>query len=501
MRRSITVFLLPVLASLTLAAVAQNYPPPPPPNDPGPGYDDQGYQDQQPYYQPPPDGGYEDQTAYDDQSYPDQGGYDIQAADQSDNLADNRGPVDESVFYGELSPYGRWIQRGSYGWVWEPTRVAVGWRPYSEGHWVETDYGWTWVSDEPWGWATYHYGRWTLDQEYGWLWVPGTEWGPAWVSFQEGNGYVGWAPLPPSIGFRAGFGIQIGGLSLSAEINPLAYSFVPEHSFLNERIRDEIAPPARNVTFIRGSRNITNIRVENNRVVNRSIPEERIQQATGRPVHRYQLTEVRSPAQGRVARVQGDQVTMYRPAPTLAPARPAVTPPAVIQRRQQLMQQRQGQTAVQPQPQMGQPQPGRAPQPQTGPRLSGADLDRKHQVEQQQLQARQNAERSRLQQEHQQQQANQQTRGKAPDLPAQQQAEQRALQEQQQREQQLLQARHQRERQAPQATQNRPPAQQQRQQQPQQQPRETQQRRNREQERAREEQQQRDKQPPPPPQR
>ncbi|HEX3526748.1 MAG TPA: DUF6600 domain-containing protein [Thermoanaerobaculia bacterium] len=493
MRRSITAFLLPALASLTLAAAAaaQNYPPPPPPNDPG-SYGDQGYPDQQPYYQPPQDGSYYgnpgDQPGYDDQSYPDQG-YDNHTADQ--------GPVDESVFYGELSPYGRWIQRGSYGWVWEPTRVAVGWRPYTQGHWVETDYGWTWVSDEPWGWATYHYGRWTLDPEYGWLWVPGTEWGPAWVSFQEGNGYIGWAPLPPTVGFRAGFGIEIGGLNLGVEINPLAYSFVPEHSFLNERIRDEIAPPARNVTFMRNTRNITNIRVENDRVVNRSIPEERIQQVTGRPVHHYQLTDVRSPAQGRVARVQGDQLTMYRPAPTLA--RPAITPPAVIQRRQQLMQQRQGGQA-----QQVQPQPGRAPQqpqtmqmPQTTPQLSGADLNRKHQLEQQQLQARQTAERNRLQQEHQQQQAQQQTRGRAPDLPAQQQAEQRAQQEQHQREQQLLNARHQREQQA---AQSRPPAQQQNRQQPQQnQPRETQQRRQREEQRAREDQQQRDKQPPPPP--
>jgi len=488
MKRSIAFLLLPALASLALAAAsaAQSYPP------------DQGYPDQEPYYQPPPDGSYEDQT-YDDQDYPDQTAY--------DNQSDNQGPVDESVFYGELSPYGRWFQRAGYGWVWEPTRVAVGWRPYTQGHWVDTDYGWTWVSDEPWGWATYHYGRWTLDPDYGWLWVPGTEWGPAWVSFQEGNGYIGWAPLPPSVGFRAGFGIQIGGLSLSAEINPLAYSFVSERAFLSERIAVEIAPPARNVTFIRGSRNITNIRVENDRVVNRSFSEERIQQATGRPVHRYRLNEVRNPAQGRVSRVQGDQVTIFRPAPTLVQARPDNTPPAVIQRRQRLAQQRQGGQGGQaqpqaPQPQQVQPQPGRAPQTSQPTRLSGADLDRKHQVEQQQLQARQNAERSRLQQEHQQQQANQQTRGRAPDLPAQQQAEQRALQEQQKREQQLLEARHQRERQTTQANQNRPPGQQGRPAQPQNQnqpQRETQQRRNREQERAREEQQQRDKQPPPPP--
>ena len=86
--------------------------------------------------------------------------------------------------------------------------MAVGWRPYTQGHWVDTDYGWTWISDEPWGWATYHYGRWLADQEYGWLWVPGNQWGPAWVSFQQGGGYVGWAPLPPAVGFQAGIGLQ-----------------------------------------------------------------------------------------------------------------------------------------------------------------------------------------------------------------------------------------------------------------------------------------------------
>lgn len=35
-------------------------------------------------------------------------------------------------------------------------------------------YGWTWFSDEPFGWATYHYGRWAWDSQAGWLWVPGT---------------------------------------------------------------------------------------------------------------------------------------------------------------------------------------------------------------------------------------------------------------------------------------------------------------------------------------
>ncbi|HEY0511266.1 MAG TPA: DUF6600 domain-containing protein [Thermoanaerobaculia bacterium] len=410
------------------------------------GYDNQGYDNQAPYYDPQPDSAYQDQGSYNDPGAYDQGSYDA-----------GQGPVDESVFYGELSPYGRWIQRSGYGWVWEPTRVAVGWRPYTLGHWVDTDYGWTWISQEPWGWATYHYGRWLLDQEYGWLWVPGTEWGPAWVSFQQGGGYVGWAPLPPSVGFQAGIGIQIGGLSLSASIDPYAYSFVPERSFLDERLPSVILPPARNVTFIRSTNNITNIRVVNNRVVNQSLDPRRVEQVTGQPVRRYQLQEVRNPAQGRVARIQGNQISLFRPATTLRQPRADMTPPVALQQRQQRLQQRQpGQ-----QPQPGQPSRGQQPRLQTGqqpqpgqpapnaPRaLAPADLERKHQAEQQQLQSRQEAERNRLQQMHQ---SESQAQGTAAAVAAQHQAEQRALQQQQQREQQMLQARHQREQQAAQA--------------------------------------------------
>src|SRR5438876_10972836 len=71
--------------------------------------------------------------------------------------------VNVSLFYDRLSPYGRWVDESPYGWCWVPARVGPGWRPYSAGYWVYTDYGWTWESDEPWGWAAYHYGRWFYD--------------------------------------------------------------------------------------------------------------------------------------------------------------------------------------------------------------------------------------------------------------------------------------------------------------------------------------------------
>jgi hypothetical protein len=127
----------------------------------------------------PPDLGPDDDIA---QSYDD--GYDPQAYTQ---------------FQDALAPYGTWENDDSYGQVWTPTAAVVGdnFVPYGTGgHWIRSEYGWTWVSDWNWGWAPFHYGRWTMRAGH-WCWVPGTMWGPSWVAWRTGSGYVGWAPLPP----------------------------------------------------------------------------------------------------------------------------------------------------------------------------------------------------------------------------------------------------------------------------------------------------------------
>ena len=100
-------------------------------------------------------------------------------------------------FHAPLAAHGVWLEVGSYGRCWRPASIAVGWRPYAYGHWVWTDCGWYWVSDEPWAWACYHYGGWVYDPLHAWIWVPGIEWAPAWVSWRVGGGYCGWAPLAP----------------------------------------------------------------------------------------------------------------------------------------------------------------------------------------------------------------------------------------------------------------------------------------------------------------
>jgi hypothetical protein len=96
-----------------------------------------------------------------------------------------------------LSPHGRFVDTPEYGSVWVPGGVAPGWRPYTNGRWVYTAHGWTFVSFDDWGWAPFHYGRWVYYPPHGWAWIPGYRWAPAWVSWRFGGGYVAWAPLGP----------------------------------------------------------------------------------------------------------------------------------------------------------------------------------------------------------------------------------------------------------------------------------------------------------------
>jgi hypothetical protein len=60
--------------------------------------------------------------------------------------------------------------------IWYPTSVRSGWAPYVDGEWVYTDYGWTWVSADPFD-APFHYGTWVWVADYGWAWEPGYVWG------------------------------------------------------------------------------------------------------------------------------------------------------------------------------------------------------------------------------------------------------------------------------------------------------------------------------------
>jgi hypothetical protein len=215
-------------------------------------------------------------------------------------------------FHGELASYGAWVEVADYGPAWVP-HVRRGWRPYTVGHWVWTeDYGWLWVSDEPFGWAVFHYGRWYPSPRYGWVWIPGYDWAPAWVAFRYGDGYVGWAPLPPAVEWQVGIGFRVGTAEFDRYVDPRAYCFVPDRAFLDP-VQRHVLPVERNAVIVRATRNVTDYRAAGDRVVNRGIAVDRAQELTHRAIPRARVVDVDSSAAARHAHAGRNEVPVFRP--------------------------------------------------------------------------------------------------------------------------------------------------------------------------------------------
>jgi hypothetical protein len=236
---------------------------------------------------------------------------------------------DAGDFYEPLAPFGRWVHVDSYGWCWYPAYVDNDWRPYTTGYWLWTDGGWYWMSEEPWAWATYHYGRWVWDSYYGWLWVPGVEWAPAWVSWREGGDYIGWAPLPPTCDFGAQRTVIYAEQVVYA---PNTFVFVERRHFC-EPIRPSILIV--NQTIVNKTVNITKIQKVNQVVINQGPRVDDIQRVTKREVPFGQIRDLRADAPSgqrrsipapreRPDRPRDDRMTQVRVANTP----PAVAPPA-----------------------------------------------------------------------------------------------------------------------------------------------------------------------------
>lgn len=199
--------------------------------------------------------------------------------------------VSINFFYDNLSSQGNWIEVADLGYCFQPNLAANNrnWRPYTDGYWAYTDEGWTWVSYEDFGWATYHYGRWTRLTDYGWIWVPGDEWAPAWVSWRMGGDYVGWAPLPPSAN-RVSEGRAITGhVDIEFDIGPRSYNFVDVRYIGEPVLRNRIIESQRNVTIISSTVNVTNITYRDAQIYNYGPDFNRLNRYSIRPIQRLSI--------------------------------------------------------------------------------------------------------------------------------------------------------------------------------------------------------------------
>ena len=217
------------------------------------------------------------------------------------------GGVSFSLFFDELAPHGVWVRHPQYRHVFCPTGVDRRWRPYTEGRWVYlADSGWYFQSEEPFAWATYHYGRWLDDERLGWCWVPGTQWAPAWVSWRRSDDVVGWAPLPPE---GEGYAVSV---EISSRDLPQDYwVFVPTRRFIEPDLSISIVFGSDEPDYYTRSEFLGPVVVQGDVVVNNVIEVNYIEQQTNQTVTVYNAQEASDPTALTAAAPEGDTIQIF----------------------------------------------------------------------------------------------------------------------------------------------------------------------------------------------
>lgn len=226
----------------------------------------------------------------------------------------------DMVGYQQLDEYGNWDTHVEHGAIWYPRGVSSGWAPYRDGHWVwVSPWGWTWVDRSPWGFAPYHYGRWTYVGRR-WGWVPGrwehhhrAVYAPALVAFiGRGNVQVGisigsqrhhdfgpsvsWFPLGPGEVYRPHYHHSdryIRHLNQNIVVNNTTIIQNNHYDYRNQHVRDAVTSVSTQ-TFVRGdhvfprSTSMTPAQIKNMHVVQENLnlqPEKNNRFGDERPRH------------------------------------------------------------------------------------------------------------------------------------------------------------------------------------------------------------------------
>lgn len=173
-----------------------------------------------------------------------------------DSSASARYVSQDVVGYEDLDANGTWRSDATWGNVWYPSRVAVDWAPYRDGHWSWIDpWGWTWIDDAPWGYAVSHYGRWT-NLGGNWGWVPGPSrsrayYAPALVAFVGGNNFqltvssgnvggVAWFPLAPREVYRPAYNVSRGYFENINRSNTVINTTIINNTYNNSNVTNVI---------------------------------------------------------------------------------------------------------------------------------------------------------------------------------------------------------------------------------------------------------------------
>ena len=214
-------------------------------------------------------------------------------------------------FFSSLAHHGEWIEVEAGTHVWRPFHISRHWRPYLIGRWVWTDDGWYWMSDEPFGWITYHYGRWYYDDYYGWVWMPDDVWAPAWVEWRYDDEYIGWAPLPPYATFNISFGIRF---TTHWSAPPRYWNVVRYQQFGSVIRYRDTAPVEYTKRLIHSGRPGPQFGVDRERIINNGVDRSIIERRGNVRFERIEIREVRERAGERMARSADiPRIEIFRP--------------------------------------------------------------------------------------------------------------------------------------------------------------------------------------------
>jgi hypothetical protein len=197
------------------------------------------------------------------------------------NSSSSRYVSADVVGYEDLDDHGSWRRTPENGYVWFPRTTAANWAPYHNGHWDYIEpWGYTWVDDEPWGFAPFHYGRW-VNYEGSWGWVPA-------APRAEGAVYVRPVYAPALVAWVGGPHFAIGvavvgrdgyGSSESVGWFPLGPRevYVPSYRVSRNYVNNvNVSNTTVNTTVVNNYYNTTvvnnNVSVTNVKYVNQSVP-------------------------------------------------------------------------------------------------------------------------------------------------------------------------------------------------------------------------------------
>ena len=245
------------------------------------------------------------------------------------------------VGYEDLDDHGDWRDTQGYGHVWYPRVEVADWAPYHYGHWAYIEpWGYTWVDDQPWGFAPFHYGRW-VNVEGRWGWIPSPPraegvvyvrpvYAPALVAFVGGGGF--------SVGISVGGGGAVGWFPLGPrEVYVPSYRvsqrYVENVNISNTTVNRTVINNYYQNTVINNNTTVTNVTYVNQRVPGAVMATSQQAFTSAQPVARNAVrVDARQMASAQV-QVRQPAIVPTKQA-VLGSARPAEhqPPPAVQQR-------------------------------------------------------------------------------------------------------------------------------------------------------------------------